>query len=228
MKSYEFKGSFYERVAKARALNSMTQSELAKLVGISQRQIAAYESANSYPRQGVLHKLADALGTTVEWLATGEGDGKIKSRVSPASVTTKVPLLEIDKVLAFLSHEYRAEGLTTKFHPTSYPVSKMAFAVINSDEAMAYSDPDGYGFPVGSIIVFDPMIEAEHLDFVCALKSDFILFRQIFISYDQSVLNPLDNRYPQKTIKNEERESMFLIPAISVETQLPAATRLDE
>ncbi|AMH00951.1 XRE family transcriptional regulator [Serratia liquefaciens] len=227
MKSYEFKGPFYERVSTARALNSMTQTELAKLAGVSQRQIAAYEAANSYPRPGVLHKLAEALGTTPEWLAAGEGDGKVRSRISPASVTARVPLLELDKVIDYLAQEFRAEGLTSKFHPTSYPVSNMAFAIVSKDEAMAYSNPDGYGFPIGSIIVFDPILKAEHLDFVCVVRSGSeVIFRQIFRSSGLSVLNPLDRRYPQETLSNEVKGNLLLIPAISVETQLPAADRL--
>lgn len=227
MKSHEFKGAFNERVATARALNSMTQTELAKLAGVSQRQIAAYEAANAYPRPGVLHKLAEALGTTAEWLATGEGDGKVRARISPASVAARVPLLELNKVLDYLAQEYRPEGLTSILHPTSHPVSNMAFAIINKDEAMAYSDPEGYGFPIGSIIVFDPAIEAEHLDFVCVVRNGSeTIFRQIFISYGLSVLNPLDRRYPQETLNGEGKGDAFLIPAVSVETQLPAADRL--
>lgn len=226
MKSHEFKGGFFERIATARALNSMTQVELAKLAGVSQRQIAAYEAAQSFPRPGVLHRLAEALGTTPEWLASGAGEGKIKARVSPAMVTIKVPIITMDNVIDFLSNGYRGDVLTSKFHATSCDVSKASFAIINQDEAMAYSDPDGYGFPLGSIVVFDPMIEAEHLDFVCALNEDFrTTFRQLFVGDSAFVLSPLDRRYPQEQVKNEKRKETFLIPAVSVEIHLPAANR---
>ncbi|MDY0929133.1 helix-turn-helix transcriptional regulator [Enterobacter sp. CFBP8995] len=227
MKSYEFKNNFFERIAKARALNSMTQAELAKLVGISQRQIAAYEAANSWPRAGTLEKLAQALGTTPEWLATGEGDGKVKARISPALVARRVPIIKIEDVITFMCCSFKGEGLTDKFHATSLPVSEMSFAIVCNDPAMAYSDPDGYGFPKGSIVVFDPMLEAEHLDFVMMVSSDGrVVFRQLFVGYDHTVLNPIDSRYPHENLKGNEQDDFNLMPAVSVETLLPAANRI--
>lgn len=227
MNPYEFKKNFFERVAKARALNSMTQAELAKLVGISQRQIAAYESANSWPRAGTLEKLAQALGTTPEWLATGEGDGKVKARISPALVARRVPIIDIADVVMFMCCGFNGEGVTDKFHATSLAVSEASFAIIIDDPAMAYSDPDGYGFPKGSIVVFDPLLSAEHLDYVMVVSdNNRVVFRQLFVGYDHTILNPIDTRYPHENLKGNENEDFNLIPAVSVETLLPAAHRI--
>lgn len=227
MKSYEFKDNFFERIAKARALNSMTQAELANLVGISQRQIAAYEAAKSWPRAGTLEKLAQALGTTPEWLATGEGDGKVKARISPALVARRVPIIKIEDVVMFMCCGFKGEGITNKFHATSLSVSEMSFAMVCDDPAMAYSDPDGYGFPQGATVIFDPMLEAEHLDYVLMVSSDNrVIFRQLFVGHDHAVLNPIDNRYPHENLKGNEPDDFTLMPAVSVEIQLPASDRI--
>jgi len=205
----------------------MTQAELAKLVGISQRQVAAYESATSWPRAGTLQKLAQALGTTPEWLASGEGDGKVKARISPALVARRVPVMKIEDVVMFMCCNFRADEITTQFHATSLNVSELAFAIEIDDPAMAYSDPDGYGFPKGSTVIFDPMENAEHLDFVLMVNKDNrVIFRQLFVGYDHALLNPIDSRYPHENLVGNENDDFNLFPAISVETNLPAARRL--
>ena len=70
-----FDDQFPSRVSLARQSRGMTQAQLSKLAGVVQRQIAAYEGGEAKPRLRVLQALANALGTTAEWLALGEGQG---------------------------------------------------------------------------------------------------------------------------------------------------------
>lgn len=229
MKSYEIKGDFWKRVSAARAVNSLTQRELAEAAHVSQRQIAAYEGGESLPREAVLLRLASALGTTPEWLASGEGDGRIKSRISPADITRKIPVLRKDEIFGWLT-SIGNEKIATRTYPVGYTVSDLAFAMISEDEGMASSDDFGYGFPKGCIVVFEPMIEVEDQDFVLAMmETGAISFRQFFSGFRTSKLHPLDNRYLDEEISNKELEGkeITLIPAISMENHLPALDRVE-
>ena len=62
---------FGEKVKEQREKKRLTQPELAKLLGVSTRTIASYESCNSYPRhQETYEKLAEILGVSVDYLKT--------------------------------------------------------------------------------------------------------------------------------------------------------------
>jgi len=62
---------FGEKVKELRSKKNMSQPELAKILGVSTRTIAAYESCNSYPRrQEMYDKLAEILGVSVDYLRT--------------------------------------------------------------------------------------------------------------------------------------------------------------
>ncbi|HEY2455228.1 MAG TPA: LexA family transcriptional regulator [Scandinavium sp.] len=217
MKKLEITSGFWERVSKARALNSLTQKELADLVGVSQRQIAAYENVESQPREGTLMKLASALGTTPEWLASGEGESRIKARISPADTANKIPVISLDDVFTHIVTSEKEREVKT-LHPTALDLSTMAFAVIMEDESMAPL------FPIGSVVIFEPCINPKGGDFVIAFHPErTAIFRQYLKGIDSAVLSPLDSRYPSD---NFTESPTSLIPAVAVETYLPARNRL--
>lgn len=217
MKKLEITSGFWERVSKARSLNSLTQKELAELVGVSQRQIAAYENVESYPRERTLMKLAKALGTTPEWLATGEGESRIKSRISPADTARKIPVLNEEQVFLHMVSASKSEQYA-QYHPTTLELSQLAFALMMNDEAMSKL------FPTGSVVIFEPCINAKSGDYVLAVHAEKpAIFRQLLTGMNSALLSPLDPRYPSD--KWNEKDT-FLIPAVAVETYLPARERL--
>lgn len=65
------KTTFSERLVEARAKARLTQKQLADHAGISQRQVARYEGGEQEPRPTTIHRLAEALGVSPRWLATG-------------------------------------------------------------------------------------------------------------------------------------------------------------
>lgn len=230
MKKNTIDDEFPRRVASARAARDLTQSGLADLVGISQRQIAAYEAGESKPRSGVLLKLAKALDVTVEWLSSGfnwpaaSGDEEIKTIGSSAYV----PVITMGMVGDWLSTGGEPDQITSIHHITSTLVSPKSFAVIIRDDAMAHAELAGFGFPKGCIVTFDPAIVAEDKDFVIALFGDGkATFRQYLTGLFESVLAPLDQRYPSQTVYNGEVDGndITLISAVHVSYDLPAITR---
>jgi len=67
-----------DRLRKAREAAGLTQTELAKVMGISRRSISTYESDESAPRRPTLLAWAMATGVPLSWLAGDDGgpDGR--------------------------------------------------------------------------------------------------------------------------------------------------------
>ena len=67
---------FYERVKKLAKANKMTIETAAGQAGLSLASYNAYRRHENFPRADEAQKIAAALGTTVEYLVTGENPGK--------------------------------------------------------------------------------------------------------------------------------------------------------
>lgn len=60
--------TFSDKIKRSREIAKLTQQELADLVGISKRAIAAYESGGAVARRSTTEKLAAALKVSVKFL----------------------------------------------------------------------------------------------------------------------------------------------------------------
>ena len=60
--------NFSDKIKFQREQNHLTQKELAELVGVSQRAIAAYESSGTIARISTMRKLAHALNVSYDYL----------------------------------------------------------------------------------------------------------------------------------------------------------------
>lgn len=61
--------TFSDKIKRSREVVKLTQLELAKAVGVSQRTIASYESGGARARRSTTEKLANALKVSVEYLS---------------------------------------------------------------------------------------------------------------------------------------------------------------
>ena len=61
--------TFSDKIKRSREVVKMTQLELAKAVGVSQRTIASYESGGARARRSTTEKLANALKVSVKYLS---------------------------------------------------------------------------------------------------------------------------------------------------------------
>jgi transcriptional regulator with XRE-family HTH domain len=69
-----FAGSLPTRIRHSRRLGSLTQSALAKAIGVQPSAVAQWELPNgTSPTVPHLLSVADACGVAFEWLATGRG-----------------------------------------------------------------------------------------------------------------------------------------------------------
>ncbi len=67
--------TFGDRVAGAREQAGMTQSELARRLGIKTSTLKSWEDDLSEPRANKLSMMAGLLNVSLSWLLTSEGDG---------------------------------------------------------------------------------------------------------------------------------------------------------
>lgn len=197
----KFDDQFPARVSMARQSRGMTQSQLSKLAGVVQRQIAAYEGGEARPREKVLHALANALGTTTEWLSSGVGDGPGTKNVMPDALVKQIPILETDEVAHYLS---TGEHSSTRFHPSVYDAGDSAFAMLIHGDAMTTST--GVSFPPGSVVTFSPLVKAKTGDYVLAALNNetIITFKQAYIGELETNLVSLNALYPSIRIANDE------------------------
>lgn len=65
--------AFGKRVASLRDERELTQVELGKKIGVTGTCVWNWEGGNTFPRSAALSKLAQALGTSVEYLSSGIG-----------------------------------------------------------------------------------------------------------------------------------------------------------
>ena len=64
-----------DRIAAGRDATGMTQSQLAKRVGVKLVTLRSWENDTSEPRANRLSMLAGILNVSVMWLLSGEGEG---------------------------------------------------------------------------------------------------------------------------------------------------------
>lgn len=70
------------RIKELRVAKKLTQTELAKIVGLSYIQIGRYETQKSNPSSDVLQKLAVALDTTTDFLMQGDNDAVVSAQLT--------------------------------------------------------------------------------------------------------------------------------------------------
>ncbi|MEX0317006.1 MULTISPECIES: helix-turn-helix transcriptional regulator [unclassified Ruegeria] len=90
--------TFGDRVAGAREAAGMSQSEMARRLGVKKSTVAAWEQDLSEPRANRLSMMAGMLNVSIMWLLTGEGEGMD----APADID------EGDADLAAMAAELRA------------------------------------------------------------------------------------------------------------------------
>ncbi|MDM7321249.1 MAG: XRE family transcriptional regulator [Fervidobacterium sp.] len=79
-----------ERIRQARLSLGLSQAELAKLVGVSERTIRNYESGE-IKKPHHLHKIAKVLKVSPDWLLKGVGTLPEKQEISPTAVILYYP-----------------------------------------------------------------------------------------------------------------------------------------
>ena len=90
--------TFGDRVAAGRETLGLSQSELAKKLGVKLRTIEAWEDDRTEPRANKLQMLAGVLNVSLMWLLKGEGEGIAAPGDSEIEGDVAALLMEIRQV----------------------------------------------------------------------------------------------------------------------------------
>jgi transcriptional regulator with XRE-family HTH domain len=85
---------FGKRLIELRKKKRLSQTELAKQIGVSYVQIGRYETKGTQPPGEVLNKLANTLGTTIDYLINGDSNEKAISTLKDAELLQQFKAVE--------------------------------------------------------------------------------------------------------------------------------------
>lgn len=83
-----------QRIIELRKKKGLSQTDLAKIVGLSYAQIGRYETKGTQPPAEALKKIADALDTTVDYLVYGDTEEKAKASLKDSELLQQFKALE--------------------------------------------------------------------------------------------------------------------------------------
>lgn len=128
------------RLKTTRKKHGLSQSELAKLVEVSQPTIANWERGGHIPRPDALSRIADVLNIDTTWLLSGE----MPARHDPANQYLAKPIQHVAVYDWPLNTENPTETQPTRYIP---------FATESSD-LFALEAHISTGFPDGATLIF--------------------------------------------------------------------------
>jgi transcriptional regulator with XRE-family HTH domain len=77
--------TFGDRLTAARDAQGLSQTELARKLGVKLKTIQGWENDTSEPRANKLQMVAGLLNVSIRWLLTGEGEG-VSEPASPEEI----------------------------------------------------------------------------------------------------------------------------------------------
>ena len=87
-----------QRIIELRRKKNLSQTDLARMVGLSYAQIGRYETKGAQPPAEALKKIADALDTNVDFLIYGNSDEKAQSTLKDTELLQQFKALsELDE-----------------------------------------------------------------------------------------------------------------------------------
>jgi SOS-response transcriptional repressor LexA len=189
------------RIRRVLTEKHITQSQLARLVGVKQQTISYICSPDSPATTSrYATKIAQVLGVNPAWLQSGEGDQfdpmvRIELEGVLLSVV-RIPLLAPAEVVAFIAS---GENKNKRLMMTDSEIGEGSFAVEIEGESMSPM------FKQGDRVVIDPKLAAEPGDFVAAQIGGAVTFRK-FRQRDSGSyeLVPLNSDWPSVSSKDTD------------------------
>lgn len=151
----------HERLRKLRLAKGMTLQQVGDVFGISKVSVSNWESGTNQPDPKKLHELAKLLGTDVQFLLTGE------SKPSQQGNTTGIPFIlwsQLGKPKQSTNH-YRVHATQTSPGPNSFATKLLGSEYLSGDKP---------NIPESSVIIVDPDLKPQPLDFVL-LEHDLVI-----------------------------------------------------
>lgn len=195
-----------------------TQKDLSILLGISSRQIIAYEKGEAKPRKELLLKIARLFNVSPSWLACGDDSIKIDEYedFTPRSEVIQVPYYNWADFDCTLLNSQPFPIINNLLHPCPIAAKKSFFALNIVGESMSLES--NLGFPDNSIVIFDTEFEEISGGFYLLKMKDEYSFKQIFFDTLGTKISSLNKDYPTAVMRKHEYK--ILAKAIYVEIDL--------
>ncbi|AJK16709.1 MULTISPECIES: LexA family protein [Yersinia pseudotuberculosis complex] len=148
-----------DRIRLRRLQLDLTQLQLAKAIGVSRVSVTKWESGITKPDGENLHRLAQTLSCTPEWILYGTGDLRQAddTNLMPATVVpTAIPIISSVQAGVW-TDTFSAVGISDvlRWCSTTVKVSDSAFALDVRGESM--TNPNGLpSIPEGSTVIVEP------------------------------------------------------------------------
>lgn len=188
-----------KRIAEARAAKGMNQSELARALGVTPQAVQKWEAGGA-PKGARLREVAEALGTTVEYLLTGsitvvrkfsqEADANVEPGPDLRGNVPLISWVQAGNWEAVIDNF--APGDAEDWLPCPRKFGPHAFALRVRGVSMEPKYQDG------DIIFVDPDAQAEHgKNIVVRLDDEHeATFKQLVMEGGQKFLRALNPDWP--------------------------------
>ncbi|HEX7048026.1 MAG TPA: helix-turn-helix transcriptional regulator [Gammaproteobacteria bacterium] len=94
--------AIHDRIREAREQAGISQTELARLLGVTRSACSQWESSSgTAPRRERLEQLAALLGVSFEWLATGRGGTGLATAESDPATPATLPADQQELLLLY-------------------------------------------------------------------------------------------------------------------------------
>lgn len=191
-----------ERISERARIVGLSQSDIARELGITPQSVQQWFSGETVPRSTRLKRLAELLLTSGDYIL-----GRVNSSAPEGNTTPyddgkakEIPLISWVQAGQWATAEdpYPV-GAAEKMLRTFEDVGPQSFALKVHGDSM---EPI---FPDGCIIIVDPSREPRHGSYVIVrLERDAeVTFKQLVIDGPMRYLKPLNPRYPLMEIDHE-------------------------
>lgn len=145
--------SIGDRIREARKQQALSQTDLARRVGVTQPAVANWESGVHDPRRLMLAKIADVLEVSADWLAGG-ARSPLEADTHPAAAYIRRPLQHTpvisfaDAARLFDDPNADPHAVAADYIPVTSGADRL-FALFVDDDAVDLA------FPRGTLVVID-------------------------------------------------------------------------
>ncbi|HAO33694.1 MAG TPA: hypothetical protein DCQ84_12180, partial [Candidatus Competibacteraceae bacterium] len=202
----EEKSNIGKRIKQARLAfkpRKMTQQQLANAVNVSRPAVTQWETGETKTLEGEnLHKVAETLKVTVEWLLYGKEEvSRTNHRViqEPSNVSPAPPIRGMVPVISWVSAGRWREPDIALDAPLDWiphiGATPNTFALRVEGDSMEPS------YPPGTYLIVDPDRVPEPMNLVIALNGDDeATFKRLTREGKTWYLTPLNRQYPSQPL----------------------------
>ena len=191
---------FAERVRERASRLTLSQSDIARRLGVRPQSVQQWFSGETVPRTQRLRELAALLQTSVRYLLGGAPDAGEGNTSTHEGSATEIPLISwVQAGQWACAEDPYPVGAAERMIRTFESVGPNAFALKVQGDSM---EPT---FPAGCIIIVDPARQPRNGSYVVVRleESSEATFKQLVIDGPSRYLKPLNTRYPIMQITTE-------------------------